>query len=197
MLSTSQKILKRSFDLMLSALLLPVFILPIILLVLLASWDTRQWGVFSQQRVGQYGSLFPIYKIRSLRGGNHVLGHLEQYASPFGRWLRRHKLDEWPQLFNVLFGHMSFVGPRPDVEGFADLLEGEDRVVLEVKPGITGPATLKYANEDVLLSQQIDPEAYNVSVIWPDKVKINKKYVHNWHFFVDLTYIFQSFQINL
>ncbi|WP_231632484.1 sugar transferase [Mangrovimonas sp. TPBH4] len=197
MLSPSQKILKRSFDFVLSALLLPIFMLPIIVLVLLASWDTRQWGLFSQQRVGQYGRLFPIYKIRSLRGYQHSLGQFEQYASPFGNWLRKHKLDEWPQLFNVLFGHMSFVGPRPDVEGFADVLEGDDRVVLEVKPGITGPATLKYANEDEVLRQQSDPELYNCKVIWPDKVEINKNYVQNWCFFVDLKYIIQSFQINL
>ncbi|WMI69831.1 sugar transferase [Mangrovimonas sp. YM274] len=197
MLTRAQKALKRSFDLVLCLLLLPILIVPIILLIGCASWDTRQWGVFSQQRVGQYGRLFPIYKIRSLRGSQHALGQFAQYASPFGNWLRRHKLDEWPQLFNVLVGHMSFVGPRPDVTGFADALEGVDRVILEVKPGITGPATLKYANEDVVLRQQSDPELYNYEVIWPDKVEINKNYVQNWRFFVDLKYIIQSFQINL
>ncbi|OMP31151.1 sugar transferase [Mangrovimonas sp. DI 80] len=197
MLSLPQKIVKRSFDLALSLCLLPIVILPIALLVLWATWDTRQWGLFSQQRVGQYGRQFPIYKIRSLRGTGHKLGNLEQYASGFGNWLRRSKLDEWPQLFNVLIGDMSFVGPRPDVEGFADALQGNDRVILEVKPGITGPATLKYANEDQLLSQQTDPVRYNNEVIWPDKVEINKKYVRNWCFFVDLKYIIHSFQINL
>ena len=94
--------------------------------------------------------------------------------------IRRYKLDELPQLFNVILGQMSFVGPRPDLFGFADVLQGEDRIILKVKPGITGPATLKYRHEEALLSQQDDPEAYNRLVIWKDKVEINKHYVQNW-----------------
>lgn len=114
------------------------------------------------------------------------------YIVVLDRFLSRTKLDELPQLFNVLFGHMSFVGPRPDVPGFADVLTGDDRVILNVKPGVTGPATLKYKNEEQLLVRYSDPETYNRTIIWADKVEINRKYVQNWSFFLDLTYILQS-----
>ena len=123
--------------------------LPIFLLVLFCTIDTRRWGVFSQLRVGQHAKLFKIYKLRTLKEERHVLGHLDRNATRLGKFLRRTKLDEFPQIFNVLIGNMSFVGPRPDIQGFADELEGEDRKILIVKPGITGPATLKYKYEDV------------------------------------------------
>ncbi len=192
MLSPTQALLKRFFDVLLCLFLLPFLILPIVLLIVLATIDTKQWGLFSQQRVGQYGSLFNIFKIRTLKKEVHRLGYLEHSATTLGKWLRKTKLDELPQLFNVLFGHMSFVGPRPDVPSFADMLEGEDRIILQVKPGITGPATLKYKDEERLLAQQSDPEAYNRTIIWVDKVEINKKYVQNWRFSLDLDYILQS-----
>lgn len=192
MLSPTQVLLKRLFDVLLSLYLLPFLLLPIILLIVLASIDTQQWGLFSQKRVGQYGKLFSIYKIRTLKKEVHRIGHLELSATPLGKWLRQTKLDELPQLFNVLFGQMSFVGPRPDVEGFADVLEGYDRIILKVKPGITGPATLKYKDEEIILAQQKDPETYNRTIIWVDKVEINKKYVQNWRFSLDLGYILKS-----
>ena len=192
MITSSQLVLKRAFDFLLSLLLLPLLILPIFIFVLIASIDSRQFGVFTQTRVGQHGRLFSIYKIRTLKNEVHHLGHLEKSATPFGRFLRRSKLDELPQVFNVLKGDMSFVGPRPDVPGFADQLEGDDRIILRVKPGITGPATLKYANEDVLLSSQADPEQYNRTIIWPDKLLINKKYVQSWSFSLDLWLILKS-----
>jgi lipopolysaccharide/colanic/teichoic acid biosynthesis glycosyltransferase len=143
--------------------------------------------------VGQHARLFTIYKLRTLKGGEHQLGHLEQSATPIGNYLRRTKLDELPQLYNVLIGDMSFVGPRPDLVGFADELVGEDRIILKVKPGITGPATLKYKNEELLLERQKDPEHYNRTIIWVDKVKINKKYVENYSFYLDLVFILKSF----
>ena len=177
---------------MLSLLLLPFLILPIILLVLLATIDTKQWGLFSQARVGQNGRMFRIYKIRTLKNELHELGHLERSATTLGLWLRTTKLDELPQLFNVIFGQMSFVGPRPDVSGFADVLKGEDRMILNVKPGITGPATLKYKNEEAMLALQEDAENYNRTIIWPDKVEINKKYVQTWSFSLDLWLLLKS-----
>lgn len=187
-----QLALKRGFDIVFSLCLLPLLCVPVLLLLLLATVDTRQWGLFSQQRVGQYGRVFRMYKIRTLKNEVHQLGQLSKSATTFGRWLRAHKLDEWPQVFHVLLGQMSFVGPRPDVLGFADVLEGEDRIILEFKPGITGPATLKYKDEEALLAQQSDPETYNRTIIWPDKVEINKKYVLNWSFYLDLKYILKS-----
>ncbi|MGR7812017.1 sugar transferase [Lacinutrix undariae] len=192
MISTPQLLIKRCFDLVLSLLLLPLCVCPIILCFTLACIDTRQWGVFSQTRVGQHGRFFSIYKIRTLRGAAHRLGTYEASMSSLGRFLRGTKLDELPQLFNVLIGDMSFVGPRPDVPGFADVLDDESRILLRLKPGITGPATLKYKHEDRLLNTQKFPEHYNRTVIWPDKVKINIKYMETWRFYVDLGYILKS-----
>ncbi|EDP69658.1 sugar transferase [Flavobacteriales bacterium ALC-1] len=161
-------------------------------MIIFATLDTKKYGVFSQLRVGQSGKLFKIYKIRTLREGVHKLGHLEKSATPLGKYLRHTKLDELPQLFNVLIGDMSFVGPRPDLQGFADELVGDDRIILIVKPGITGPATLKYKNEERVLERQKDPEHYNRTIIWVDKVKINKKYVQNYSFYLDLAFILKS-----
>jgi len=109
-----------------------------------------------------------------------------------GAFFRRTKLDELPQLWNVLKGEMSFVGPRPDVPSYVDYLQGEDRMILSVRPGITGPATLKYRNEEELLAQQTDPETYNREVIFPDKVRLNRQYVENYSFWADLAYIWQT-----
>lgn len=192
MITKTQLKLKRIFDVILVLVLLPLLIAPIIILVLFATIDTNRFGVFSQLRVGQHAKLFKIYKIRTLREGIHRLGQLEKSATTFGKFLRRTKLDELPQLFNVLFGDMSFVGPRPDLQGFADELEGDDRIILLVKPGVTGPATLKYKDEELVLERQKDPEHYNRTIIWVDKVKINKKYVQNYSFYLDLTLILKS-----
>jgi len=114
----------------------------------------------------------------------------EDRITPLGQFLRRYKLDELPELWNVFIGDMSFVGPRPDVPGYADLLKGEDRIILSVRPGITGPASLKYRNEEILLSKQTDPQEYNDRVIYPDKVRINKYYINNWSFYLDLKLIY-------
>ncbi|MBU2929568.1 sugar transferase [Winogradskyella psychrotolerans] len=192
MISKSQLWVKRIFDVVIAILFLPLLIFPILLLVFVATIDTKTWGIYSQLRVGQYGKLFKIYKIRTLVGGEHYLGQMNSYATSIGRFLRRSKLNELPQLYNVLIGNMSLVGPRPDLPGFADVLTGEDRIILKVKPGITGPATLKYKREEEDLNCQNDPEHYNRTVIWVDKVKINKKYVQNYSFYLDLTLIVKS-----
>lgn len=192
MITRRQLQCKRLFDIILVLILLPLLIVPICLLIIISSIDTKKFGVFSQYRVGQHGKLFKIYKIRTLKEGIHRLGHLDKSATSFGKFLRKTKLDELPQLFNVLKGDMSFVGPRPDVEGFADKLEGDDRIVLLVKPGVTGEATLKYKEEELLLNQQEDPEDYNRRIIWVDKVKINKNYVLNYSFYLDLKLILKS-----
>lgn len=192
MITKTQLITKRIFDLVLVLILIPILLLPIVLLILVATIDTRKYGVFSQIRVGQYGKLFKIYKIRTLREEEHILGHLDKSATVLGKFFRRTKIDELPQLFNVFIGDMSFVGPRPDVIGFADELEGDDRIILLVKPGITGPATLKYRDEEQVLKRQKDPEHYNRTIIWVDKVKINKKYVQNYSFYLDLVFILKS-----
>jgi len=109
-----------------------------------------------------------------------------------GAFFRRTKIDELPQLWNVLLGDMSFVGPRPDVPGFADALHGNERALLSIRPGITGPATLKYCNEEMLLAAQDDPEVFNREVIWPDKVLINLNYIRNWSLWIDIKYIIRT-----
>ena len=109
-----------------------------------------------------------------------------------GRILRKTKIDELPQLINVFLGQMSFVGPRPDVPGFADKLVGPDRIILTIRPGITGPATLKYCKEEELLALQTDPEQYNLEVIFPDKVRINREYIEHYRFWNDIKYILQT-----
>ncbi len=124
--------------------------------------------------------------------GNYITMKNDSRITSFGRFLRKFKLDEIPQIFNVLFGTMSFVGPRPDVKGYADLLQGKDRIILSVKPGITGPATLKFKEEESLLEKQENPKKYNDEVIWIEKIEINKKYIENWTFIGDVKYILKT-----
>lgn len=151
--------------------------------------------LFRQKRVGKDGKLFTMVKFRSMsvtHGGSSVSVAGESRITPLGAKLRKYKLDELPELWNVLVGDMSFVGPRPDVPGYADKLVGEDRVILKLRPGITGPASLKYRNEEELLAGVDDPQAYNDTVIFPDKVRINKEYFYHWSFGKDIRYILQT-----
>ena len=148
--------------------------------------------IFKQKRVGQHGRLFTMYKFRSMtvaHSGSSVSVKGESRITPLGAKLRKYKLDELPELWNVLIGDMSLVGPRPDVPGYADKLEGEDRRMLLLKPGITGPASLKYRNEEELLAEQEDPQKYNDEVLFPDKVRINIEYLDNWSFWNDIKII--------
>lgn len=148
--------------------------------------------IFKQKRVGRNGKLFTMYKFRSMtvgHGGSSVSVAGESRITPLGAKLRHYKLDELPELWNVLIGDMSFVGPRPDVPGYADQLKGEDREVLKLRPGITGPASLKYRDEEDLLAKQTDPQKYNDEVIFPDKVRINLYYLHHYSFPKDIQMI--------
>ncbi|UFH35761.1 sugar transferase [Flavobacterium acetivorans] len=150
---------------------------------------------FIQRRVGQKGELFNMYKFRSMsisHGGSSISVKGESRITPLGAVLRKYKIDELPELLNVLIGNMSLVGPRPDVPGYADKLVGEDRKVLLLKPGITGPASLKYANEEELLALQDNPEKYNDEVIFPDKVRMNLEYYYNRSFWGDLEIIWKT-----
>ena len=151
--------------------------------------------LFRQQRVGRHGRLFTLVKFRTMtvnHGGSCISVAGESRITPLGAFLRKYKLDELPELWNVLKGDMSFVGPRPDVPGYADRLSGEERRILEVRPGITCPATLKYRNEEKLLAAQADPAAYNDEVIWPDKVRMNMEYAGNHSFIGDVRIILQT-----
>lgn len=148
--------------------------------------------IFTQQRVGKDGKLFTIHKFRTMTVGHKgtsvsVAG--ESRITALGAKLRKYKIDELPELWDVLIGNMSFVGPRPDVPGYADRLEGDDRVILRLRPGITGPASLKYRSEEELLAKVEDPQTYNDEVIYPDKVRINKFYYMNYSFIKDIEII--------
>ncbi|HBC28503.1 MAG TPA: sugar transferase [Prevotellaceae bacterium] len=147
---------------------------------------------FRQRRVGLGGRLFTMVKFRTMtlnHGGSSVSVAGESRITPLGARLRRWKLDELPELWNVLVGDMSFVGPRPDVPGYADALTGEQRDILLLRPGITGPASLKYRNEEELLAQVSDPQRYNDEVIFPDKVRLNLLYLHDHTLLLDLKMI--------
>lgn len=143
---------------------------------------------FKQMRVGQFGKLFVMYKFRTMinsHNGSSVSVKGEIRITPLGAFLRKYKLDELPELWNVIKGDMSFVGPRPDVPGYADKLEGTDKEILKLKPGITGPASLKYINEEEILSNVDDPIKYNDEIIFPDKVRINLRYLNKLSFWLD------------
>lgn len=152
-------------------------------------------AIFTQKRVGKDGKLFTMYKFRSMtvgHGGGSVSVAGESRITSLGAKLRKYKLDELPELWNVLIGDMSFVGPRPDVPGYADKLEGEDRLILKLRPGITGPASLKYRNEEEILAQVEDPQKYNDEVIYPDKVRINLDYYYHHSLVGDIKLIMQT-----
>lgn len=195
-LSLYQAFLKRSFDFFLALLGIILVWWLIIFSWAAASWDTRSNGFFVQQRVGKDGRLFRVVKIKTMRPSRElnttVTRSGDPRITPMGRFFRKTKIDELPQLWNVLLGDMSFVGPRPDVPGFADSLVGKERRLLSVRPGITGPATLKYRNEEELLAEADDPEAYNRDVIWPDKVRVNLEYICDWSLGKDLYYIWKT-----
>jgi lipopolysaccharide/colanic/teichoic acid biosynthesis glycosyltransferase len=155
--------------------------------------------LFLQKRVGQYGRLFTLVKFRTMKmkhGGSTVSVAGENRITPLGKFLRKYKLDELPELWNVLIGDMSFVGPRPDVPGYADCLKGHDRDILQLKPGITGVATLKYRHEEELLACQPDPQRYNDEVIYPDKVRINLEYLDKHSFWGDIRIIIKTFTLH-
>lgn len=186
--------LKFVFDRLMSLIGL-LFLWPILLVVAILIKVKMPDGpvVFTQKRVGKDGKLFTMYKFRSMtvgHGGSSVSVAGESRITPLGAKLRHYKLDELPELWNVLIGDMSFVGPRPDVPGYADQLRGEDRDVLKLRPGITGPASLKYRDEEDLLAKQAYPQQYNDEVIFPDKVRINLYYLHHYSFIKDIEMIF-------
>ncbi len=173
-------------------LLLPILFLIAILIKIRMPQDPV---IFKQYRVGLHGRLFVMYKFRTMiigHDGSSVSIAGESRITPFGAFLRKYKLDELPELWNILKGDMSFVGPRPDVPGYADMLQGEDRKILELRPGITGPASIKYSNEEEILSNIEDPKSYNDEIIFPDKVKINLDYYSNRTFAKDLKIIFKT-----
>ena len=187
--------LKRTFDILLSVfaifLLFPSFLVVSFLIVI----DSGFPIFFLQKRIGRDAKEFNIIKFRTMKKNNEnitITVSDDSRITRIGKYLRKTKIDELPEILNVLFGQMSFVGPRPDVKGYADKLKGANRKILDLRPGITGPASLKYYNEEYILSQKSNPKKYNDEVIFPDKVKINMDYFHNRSFFLDLKIIFAT-----
>ena len=209
-MNTFNRIVKYLFDRVTALVGLVVLALPLAVIALLVRRSLHGAPViFTQTRVGKDGRYFRIHKFRTMTNEQElstIAYPTRARITPIGAKLRRHKLDELPELWDVLVGHMSFVGPRPDVPGYADRLEGEDRVILKMRPGITGPATLKYRNEEQLIEQHVQqakaqgdnrPEVeiaqqYNDEVIYPDKVRINVDYYRHYSFFNDLLIILKT-----
>lgn len=187
---------KRGFDIIVSFLGLTFSWWLIFIAWVIATFETKSNGFFIQKRVGKDGKIFNVIKIKTMKKvegvDTTITSSNDVRITKSGKFFRDTKIDELPQLINVLIGDMSFVGPRPDVPGYADKLEGEDRIVLSIRPGITGPASLKYKNEEEILASQNDPKWYNDKIIWPDKVRINKEYIKNWSLKTDIEYIIKT-----
>ena len=187
---------KRSFDIVVSFLGLTFSWWLIFIAWIIATFETRSNGFFIQKRVGKDGKIFNVIKIKTMKKvegvDTTITSSNDVRITKSGKFFRDTKIDELPQLINVLIGDMSFVGPRPDVPGYADKLEGEDRIVLSIRPGITGPASLIYKIVEEILASQNDPKWYNDKIIWPDKVRINKEYIKNWSLKTDIEYIIKT-----
>ncbi|MBK6365650.1 MAG: sugar transferase [Saprospiraceae bacterium] len=184
--------IKRIFDFIFAFIGLIVLLPVMFLISILIKIKMPGPVFFKQKRVGQFGELFVMVKFRTMKvdhGGSSISVKGESRITPLGEKLRKYKLDELPELWNVLMGEMSFVGPRPDVPGYADQLLGEDRNILLLKPGITGPASMKYSNEEEILAFQSDPKKYNDTVIYPDKVRINLEYLKRRNILMDIWFI--------
>jgi len=195
-LTKKEKLNKRGFDIIFSFVGL-VFTFPLIFISFLAIViSSRTSGIYAPYRIGRHGLPFKIYKLKTMREGSGPINSVTTKNDPritsIGKWLRKFKIDELPQLWNVLKGEMSLVGPRPDVAGFADQLQGQDREILSLLPGITGLATLKFKQEEELLAQQKDPIAYNREVIWPEKIKLNREYIKNYSFGLDIQILWKT-----
>ena len=176
---------KRVFDLFFGISLVLLFSWLFFLILVFSIFDTQTYGIFIQKRIGQFGIPFSIFKFRTIHPKTGAI-------SVVGKFLRKLKLDELPQLLNVINGSMSFVGPRPDVAGYYDQLKGQDRVLLLLKPGLASEAALKYIDEEALLQQQEFPFQYNDEVIFPDKVQLNLTYYYHQSFLGDLKIIWKT-----
>ena len=195
-MSILDKFVKRSFDILISFLGILLTFLIMFIAWAVATVETKSNGFFIQRRIGLNGKAFSILKIKTMKKidgiDTTITSSNDIRITKSGKLFRNTKIDELPQLLNVFVGDMSFVGPRPDVAGYADKLLGDDRIILSIRPGITGPASLKYKNEEEILANQSNPKIYNDTVIWPDKVNINKEYIQNWSFKLDLHYLIRT-----
>ncbi len=186
---------KRSFDIVVSFIGL-IFLSPLLATIaILIKLRTPGPVLFRQVRTGENDKPFVLYKFRTMivnHGGSSISMKGEGRITSLGAILRKYKLDELPELVNVLKGDMSFVGPRPDLPEYTQKLEGDELKILDLRPGITSPASLKYVNEEEIVASASDPITYYNEVIWPDKVKLNLEYQKNRSFFGDLVIIIKT-----
>ncbi|HKR04243.1 MAG TPA: sugar transferase [Bacteroidia bacterium] len=188
---------KRVFDLIFSSLLI-ILLSPLFLIIsLMIVIDSKGGIVFRQKRVGKNNHDFDIYKFRTMHTGSDKKGLLtvgmkDERVTRTGYFLRKYKLDELPQLFNVLIGNMSFAGPRPEVRRYVEMYNSEQLHVLDVKPGITDYASIDFANENELLAKSANPEDTYTSIIMPAKLKLNLKYIREQSFLTDMKIIFRT-----
>lgn len=196
-ISNINRFIKRFFDITVSFIGL-LFTLPIIIIAaLLVRIKYKESGFFIQNRMGKDGKEFKIIKIKTMSSrvnfDTTVTTTNDPRITELGKIFRKTKIDELPQLINVLKGDMSFVGPRPDVKELVYSIPEEVReIFLSIRPGITGPATLKYRNEEEILASVEDPQMYNDEVIFPDKVDINLEYIRDYNFIKDIGYILKT-----
>jgi lipopolysaccharide/colanic/teichoic acid biosynthesis glycosyltransferase len=185
--------IKRNFDIVLALGGIIVFIIPMLIIACFIKISERGPVFFFQERIGKDGKLLWVIKFRTMQSGLDTMGYIttaqDNRITPVGRILRKYKLDELPQLLTVLTGGMSFVGPRPDVPGYADMLSQEDRIILSIRPGITGPASLFFRYEEEMLCSVENSKEFNDTLLWPYKVKLNKEYLSHWSFLKDMEYI--------
>ena len=191
--------IKRIFDIIFSFFGL-IFLLPLLLIIALIIKIESKGSIFYlQQRVGKHNKDFKIFKFRTMFIGSDKIGLLtlgdkDPRVTKIGYILRKYKLDELPQLINVLIGNMSFVGPRPEVRKYVNYYLNEDLIILSVKPGITDYASIYYRNEAELLKTTKDPEKFYLENILPKKLELNKKYINSKNLFIDLKIIFKTVQ---
>jgi lipopolysaccharide/colanic/teichoic acid biosynthesis glycosyltransferase len=187
---------KRALDLTIAIPALLISFVPMLITGAAILISSGRPIFFRQDRVGRFGRRFRITKFRTMTVDSATKATVTIAGDPritnLGRILRQSKLDEFPELWNVIRGDMSLVGPRPDVPGFADSLTGTERLILELSPGITGPATLTYCDEEVVLGSQVHPEKYNREVMFPHKVKINLSYLDELSLRKDVYYLLQT-----
>ncbi len=189
--------MKRLFDIVFSFLGI-IFFLPVGFILVFSILLCNKGGVFYiQSRVGRYGKPFTLFKFRSMRIGSDekvliTIGSADQRITKLGGFLRKYKLDEIPQLINILKGDMSFVGPRPEVPQYINLNNKEQKRVLTVRPGLTDYASLKYFDENRILTEYSDPEKVYIEKILPDKLKLSLKYIEERNFLLDMNLIIKT-----
>ncbi len=189
--------IKRVFDLFFSSIGLIILVPFLIIISIVIQLDSKGSPFFIQKRVGKNNKDFNIFKFRTMdvksqKKGLLTLGNDDPRITKIGYFLRRYKIDELPQLINIILGDMSFVGPRPELRNYVNYYSKDDMKTLNVKPGITGLASLKYRNEVELIKAAKNPEDFFINIIIPDKLRINKKYIKHQNFFLDLKIIFKS-----